>query len=562
MKRNISLKPSNKSMVFFMQNSRASSLQNIEKTTFDICIIGGGATGAGCALDAASRGYKVLLLEQEDFGAATSSKSTKLIHGGVRYLEQAVKKMSVEQYNMVKKALHERATLLKIAPHVTSPLQLLTPCRTWLEGVYYFIGLKLYDFISGRTHIGKSELLSKQKALEKIPTLKKDSLFSAVLYYDGQLDDQRFNLALIQTAMEYGAVCMNHCALNSFEKNAQGSIESATVLDSLSGEQHTIRAKVFVNATGPFSDSIRLKANASLQHRMRVSRGVHILLPKHMMPSASALLIPKTKDGRLIFAIPYQKHLLVGTTDDEAILTAKEFGPTAQEVQYLLEYVNEYLDVQAQATDVQAGFGGLRPLVKKIAGETKDLVRDHEVEVDKASGLISILGGKWTTYRLMAKDSIDTAEIMIGSKRACITQNILLVGSKTYSHHTAIELQQVSGWDHEVVKHLVSKYGDQSMLIAQLATDNIAMKNRLLPGMPYTYAELLYVLEHEMAYTVKDVVARRWGTQLADWNQALQLIPLVGTFMSNHFQWSSQQQENYILQYENELQQMIAATFE
>jgi glycerol-3-phosphate dehydrogenase len=545
-----------------MQHDRASHLQLISHSHFDICIIGGGATGAGCALDAASRGYKVLLLEQEDFGAATSSKSTKLIHGGVRYLEQAVKKFSVEQYKMVKKALHERATLLKIAPHITRPLQLLTPCRTWLEGVYYYIGLKLYDFISGRTHIGKSELLSKQKALEKIPTLKKDHLFSAVLYYDGQLDDQRFNLALVQTAMEYGAVCMNHCALQTFSKNNNGAIESATVLDSLTGELHHVRASVLINATGPFADSIRLKANAALQQRMRVSRGVHILLPKHMMPSASALLIPKTKDDRLIFAIPYQKHLLVGTTDDEAALTSAEFGPTAQEVQYLLEYVNEYLDVRAQAADVQAGFGGLRPLVKKMGGKTKDLVRDHEVEVDKESGLISILGGKWTTYRLMAKDTIDIAEKKMGSKQACITQNILLVGSKTYSHHTAIELQQLSGWDHEVVKHLVSKYGDQAIRIAQLCSEKEGLKNRLLPGMPYTYAELQYVLEYEMAYTVKDVIARRWGTQLADWHQALQLIPVVGTFMSNYFQWSSQQDEMYIRQYERELAQMIAASSE
>lgn len=545
-----------------MQYSRASSLQHIRDAHFDICIIGGGATGAGCALDAASRGYKVLLIEKEDFGAATSSKSTKLIHGGVRYLEQAVKKLSVEQYNMVRKALHERATLLKIAPHITRPLQLLTPCRTWLEGVYYFIGLKLYDFISGRTHIGKSELLSKQKALERIPTLKKESLFSAVLYYDGQLDDQRFNLALVQTAMEFGAVCVNHCALQSFEKNTAGAIESATVMDTLTAAQYHIHAKVFVNATGPFADSIRLMANLQLQERMRVSRGVHILLPKHMMPSASALLIPKTKDGRLIFAIPYQKHLLVGTTDDEAVLTNKEFGPTAQEVQYLLEYVNEYLDVQAQASDVQAGFGGLRPLVKKIGGETKDLVRDHEVEVDKVSQLISILGGKWTTYRLMAKDTIDVAEKILQENRVCVTNDIKLVGSKTFSHYTAIELQKQSNWDHEVVKHLVSKYGDRVSIIAAIAHEKDLMRERLMPGMPYTYAELQYVIDYEMAYTVTDVIARRWGTQLADWHQALQLIPIVGSYMSKHFQWTGAEQEKYIGSYEQALREMIAASKE
>jgi len=544
----------------YMQHLRNHIINQASKSTFDICIIGGGATGAGCALDAASRGYKVLLIEQDDFGAATSSKSTKLIHGGVRYLEQAVKKFSIEQYNMVSKALHERATLLTIAPHITRPLQLLTPCHSWLEGLYYYIGLKLYDFISGRTHIGKSELLSKQKALERIPTLKKECLFSAVLYYDGQLDDQRFNWALIQTAGEYGAICINHCALQSFEKNNTGKIIGAKAIDTLTGTEMVINAKFFVNATGPFADSIRLKANAQLSSRMRVSKGVHILLPKHMMPSASALLIPKTKDGRLIFAIPYQKHLLVGTTDDEAVLTENEFGPTAKEVKYLLEYVNEYLDVNAQPSDVQAGFGGLRPLVKKAGGDTKDLVRDHEVEVDDSSGLISILGGKWTTYRLMAKDTIDTAEKMMGSSRPCITQDVVLVGSKSYSHRTAIELQQQSGWDHEVVKHLVSKYGDRAINIAAIANDDASLQKRLMPGLPYTFAELQYVLENEMAYTIKDVIARRWGTQLADWHQALQLIPIVGVYMSQHFKWNSQQEENYIHQYEQDLRKLIAAS--
>jgi glycerol-3-phosphate dehydrogenase len=551
-------------MAFFicacMQRFRNEIFDQLSISEFDICIIGGGATGAGCALDAASRGYKVLLVEKDDFGAATSSKSTKLIHGGVRYLEQAVKKLSIEQYKMVRKALHERATLLKIAPHITRPLQLLTPCRTWLEGVYYFVGLKLYDFISGRTHIGKSELLSKQKALERIPTLKKEKLFSAVLYYDGQLDDQRFNWALIQTAVAHSAICINHCSVQSFTKTDTGKLTSASIKDELTGETLRITAKVFVNATGPFADSIRTIANPHIAPRMRVSKGVHILLPKHMMPSSSALLIPKTKDGRLIFAIPYQKHLLVGTTDDEATLTEKEFGPTVAEVEYLLEYINEYLDVYAQPSDVQAGFGGLRPLVKKAGGDTKDLVRDHEVEVDEKSGLISILGGKWTTYRLMAKDSIDTAEKILNESRDCITKDVVLVGSKNYSHHSTIELQQQTGWDHEVVKHLVSKYGDQVLKIASIAAADISLKERLLPGMPYTFAELQYVLEHEMAYTVKDVIARRWGTQLADWNQAIQLIPIVGSYMSKYFEWNSAQEENYIGSYKHALQQMIAAS--
>lgn len=537
---------------------RQQVIESILGREFDICIIGGGATGAGCALDAAARGYKVLLIEKKDFGAATSGKSTKLIHGGVRYLEQAVKKLSIGQFKMVRKALKERSTLLKIAPHITRPLQLITPCRTWIEGAYYFIGLKLYDFISGRTNIGGSELLTRKKALERIPTLQQKNLYSAVLYYDGQLDDLRFNLALIQTAQQHGAVCLNHCEALQFEKNEAGKLKSLQIKDLLHGGMYTINAKVFINATGPFADAIRIKANATLQPRIRVSRGVHILLPRHMMSGHSALLIPQTKDGRVIFAIPYQKHLLVGTTDDEATLTENEFGPSHHDVEYLLEYMNSYLDIHASPTDVMAGFGGLRPLVMAESGNTKDLIRDHEVETDAVSGLISILGGKWTTYRLMAKDTIDVSENYLGKKTPCTTQNIVLIGSQQFSPSTAITLQQQTGWDHEVVKHLVSKYGDRSLEIGKLALENPAFIERLLPGMPYTFAELDFVIDNEMAYTLKDVLARRWGTQLADWKQTRQLIPVVAAFMAKKMAWADEACAGYVSDYEDELDKLEA----
>jgi glycerol-3-phosphate dehydrogenase len=529
----------------------------VANSSFDICIVGGGATGAGCALDAAARGYRVLLVEKEDFGAATSSKSTKLIHGGVRYLEQAVKKLSWGQFTMVRKALKERSTLLKIAPHITRPLQLITPCRTWVEGLYYFIGLKLYDVLSGRTNLGSSELLTKRKALERIPTLKKPHVVSAVMYYDGQLDDQRFNLALVQTAAQQGAICLNHLALCSFETNGQGALTHANLRCQLTGAPYQVAAKVFVNATGPFADGLRGLANPKLPQRLRVSRGVHIVLPKPMMPSAQALLIPQTADGRLIFAIPYQKHLLVGTTDDEAVLTDADFGPTAAEVDYLLQYLNDYLDVNASPDDLMSGFGGLRPLVMAAGGQTKDLIRDHEVELDAQSQLISILGGKWTTYRLMAKDTIDTAERILQRRVPCATHQLRLVGSQNFGHHTAIALQQATGWDHEVVKHLCSKYGDAALSIGQSTSTNPELAERLLPGMPYTHAELQHVLVHEMACTVKDVIGRRWGTQLANLQQAQQLIPVVGQLMAAHFGWNAEQCQQHIGGYLAEVAQIV-----
>ncbi len=526
-------------------------------TIYDICIIGGGATGAGCALDAQSRGLKTILIEKNDFASGTSSKSTKLIHGGVRYLEQAVKKLSIGQFKMVIKALKERQTLLTIAPHITKPLQLLTPCRSFIEGLYYFIGLKLYDLLSGKTNIGGSEFYKKRKALERIPTLNKKNLYNAVLYYDGQLDDLRFNWALIQTAIEKGATCINHVQAIEFKKNNNGQLHKLKVKDKLTGTEFYIQAKQFINACGPFADAIRTMANPQLKPRIRASSGIHILLPKQMMPSDIALLIPQTKDGRLIFAIPYQKHLLVGTTDEAAEITDKDFGPSKDEVKYLLEYVNEYLDVQAKPADVLSGFGGLRPLIMKDSSNTKDLIRDHEVEFDTTSNLISILGGKWTTYRLMAKDTIDAACNNMNLKNACITNKIILAGSNNFNHNVAIQLQQKTNWDYEIVKHLTSKYGYYSLKIIPIISNNPLLKERLLPGLPYTYAELEYVLLNEMAFTVKDVLCNRWGTQLANWQQTIDLIPIVGNLMSKHFNWNPSEEQKYIHDYKVEIEMMM-----
>lgn len=541
----------------FEKISRKDLLTKAAVTDFDVCIIGGGATGAGCALDAALRGMKVILIEKNDFGSATSGKSTKLIHGGVRYLEQAVKKLSIPQFVMVRKALKERRTLLKVAPHITHPLALLTPCRNLFEGLYYFIGLKLYDWISGRRNIGSSELLSRKKALERIPTLSKTNLFNAVLYYDGQLDDLRYNWALIETAISNGAVCINHAEITGFEKDSTNSIVAAQVEIKIDCRKLIVKAKKFVNATGPFADHIRLMANSSLTKRVLVSRGVHVLLPKQFMSSQSALLIPKTRDGRVIFAIPYQKHLLVGTTDDETDLTENDFGPNHEEVEYLLAYLNEYLDISADKSHITAGFGGLRPLVLSgKAQKSSDLVRDHEIENDKKSNLISVLGGKWTTYRLMAKDCIDLVCRQLGLTAVCTTDGVLLCGSKTFSHQTAIELQKKTGWDHELVKHLVRKYGDGAEKIAVIAHENPDLDKRILPGMPYTYAELEYVIEYEMAYTIKDVLARRWGTQLADWQQTIELIEPVGAYMANRLSWTDADTNNWTTLYKNELRQL------
>lgn len=538
--------------------NRKQFLEEAATVHFDVCIIGGGATGAGCALEAQSRGLQTILVEREDFASGTSSKSTKLIHGGVRYLEQAVKKLSYSQYAMVRKALHERKTLIDIAPHAARPLALLTPCANPVAGLYYFIGLKLYDWLSGNRNIGRSRLLSKKQALAAIPELKASSLYNAVLYYDGQMDDQRLNMAVIQTASEKGAVCLNHCKAAGFVKNG-GRLQQLLVQDQLTGRQLSIKARVFINACGPFADAVRLMANESLKPRIRVSRGVHILLPRKLMPSETGMLIPATKDGRVIFVLPYDRYLLAGTTDEEVPLTEEDFGPSGSDVDYILSYVNQYLDIHAKAGQITGGFGGLRPLVAAGEHNTKDLVRDHIVETDPASGLISILGGKWTTYRVMAKDTINAAAGMLGVAKTGVDNRNRLLGSRQYNKGLPAAVRAVSGCAEDIAAHLVSKYGDRSLVIAETARADIEHAERLAPGLPYTYAELLYVLEHEMACTVKDVLNRRWGLEITNWQQTLDLIPVAGAFMSSYFEWDEASRQQYITGYAEEIKMFISS---
>ena len=540
---------------------RSTFLRQAEEEIFDLCIIGGGATGAGCAVDAALRGLKVILVEQNDFTSSTSSKSTKLIHGGVRYLEQAVKKLSLDQFKMVKKGLKERKTLLELAPFLTRPVSLVTPVKNIFAGLYYYFGLKVYDMLSGNQSLGASKWLSKTEALKKISTLKQN-FACAIMYYDGQLDDQRYGMALVQTASQLGATVLNHIKVTEFKKDSKGEITSLFAQNMLDASTLNIKAKCFINATGPFSDHVRLMANNKLKPRVIVSKGVHIILPKSIMPSTNALLIPETEDGRLVFAIPYQDNLLVGTTEDETALITEDFGPDKNEVEYILKYVNRYLTGDIQPSQVIAGFGGLRPLVQADENAaTKELVRDHIIETDKASKLISVLGGKWTTYRLMAKDTIDICEQQLNNNiTPCNTDTQVLYGGKIPTAQLHENIKTIVSFSEVIINHIVNKYGDNAVAIAQLAAGSEKLCNKIIENAPYTYAELHYVLENEMACTVKDVVNGRFGTQLLNWKLTLNLIQPVGNYMATYFGWTALQQEENINNYEAELQKMINAS--
>ncbi len=537
--------------------NRLKNLSQIESEEFDVCIIGGGATGVGCALDATLRGLKTVLIEKNDFAAATSSKSTKLFHGGVRYLEQAVKKLDMEQFRMVYKALKERRTLIKNAPHLAHPLALLTPCSTWIEGAYYAIGLKIYDLLAGKTNLAPSDWLSKKEAVARVPQINTKKLNSAVLYYDGQFDDSRYTISLAKTAAENGANLVNHMDVLGFDKDENGQLCALNIKDSLKGkgEQYKVKAKIFINATGPFSDHVRQMATPSVLPRMRVSKGVHLVLPRDVISPNTAILVPKTDDGRVIFIIPWQNRILVGTTDDECELTENEVTVSKDDTEYLLKYVNRYLSKPVTVDQVRSGFGGLRPLLQAdLSADTKSLVRDHEVEVDKKSGLVSIMGGKWTTYRLMAKDTIDKCEeILRGSVSACKTEEQLLVGAEGWTPDYHKELMKRFKIQEYIAHRLSLKYGTDALKILTLIWKDGSLRMPVIEGSPILRAEIVYAAVYEMGYTLKDLFARRLGLELMDWDRTLEAIPIAATLLQEAYWWTDEEKELQINEYRNEI---------
>jgi glycerol-3-phosphate dehydrogenase len=538
--------------------NRDSNLSRLQTEEFDICIIGGGASGAGCALDATLRGLKVALIEKEDFAAETSSKSTKLIHGGVRYLEQAFKNFDFAQLKQVRHGLEERHTVLANAPHLARPLALMTPVFSWIEGAYFSIGLALYGWFAKNDSLPKSKWLSKKDMVERIPTLAKN-IHSAVMYYDGQLDDARYCLAIAHSAEEAGTAMANHAQVIGFKHNKKNVLTTATVKDLINNTTFDVKAKLFINCTGATADTIRLMANPSVKRRIRPSKGVHIILPYAVLNSNSALLIPKTPDGRVVFALPFEGELMVGTTDDDYKDGDEEPILNEREIDYILETLAPYMAQKVEKHQVKAGFGGLRPLiVAEGKASTKSLVRDHEVEIDEKSKLISLLGGKWTTYRLMAKDTIDeTEQILRGSVSDCTTDKHILVGGVGYTPNGYLELAKKSNLDNDALKHLTDKYGSRAVNLIFLINNNPELGERLTPLYPHLKAEVVYTAQNEMACTVRDFMARRTRLEIMDWQTAHDITPTVARLLGETLNWSEQKIETASVEYRALLDKFI-----
>lgn len=554
--------------------SQSSGTRNDE---YDMLVIGGGATGAGVALDAATRGLKVAVVERDDFSSGTSSKSTKLVHGGVRYLEKAVWNLDYSQYQLVKEALKERKYFLKTAPHLSSWLPIMIPIDSWWKAPYFWAGTKAYDMLAGSEGIESSYFLTKSKAIEAFPMVKRTDLFGALVYYDGAHNDSRMNVSLAMTAALYGATVVNHMEVSRLLKDENGKICGATLKDNIPARDGqvssdiTVRAKCVVNCTGPFADSIRKMDEPSFQNIVAPSSGVHVILPGYFSPSNMGLIDPSTSDGRVIFFLPWQGNTIAGTTDEPCPITPNPL-PKEEAIEWILNEIRQYIspDINLRRGDVLAAWSGIRPLVKDPAStKTESLVRNHLIDISP-SGLLTCAGGKWTTYRQMAEECVDAAIREFGLQTkpfknapavsgtdmvddgatldgSCQTHTVRLIGAHGFSKTLFIPLIQHFGVETDVAKHLTESYGDRAWSVASLCQPTEkrfpARGERISQLYPFVDGEVRYAVKHEYAQTAVDVLARRTRLAFLNAQAALEALPWVIDIMSQELGWTGDRQD-------------------
>lgn len=476
---------------------------------WDLIIIGGGATGVGTAIDAASRGYQALLLEQDDFAKGTSSRSTKLIHGGVRYLQQG-------NLSLVLEALEERGLLLENAPHLVHNLQFIVPNYEWWQGPFYGIGLKLYDVLAGKKGFGASHLISLEKTIEHLPTIETRELRGGVIYHDGQFDDARMVIHMVRTAEEQGATLLNYFKVTALtKKNSQ--VNGVIAQDQESGKEYELKTKVVINATGVFCDTIRHLDDTNSTNIIQPSQGVHIVLDKTFLPGNSAIMVPHTKDGRVLFAIPWHDRVVVGTTDTPMNKIQLEPRPLKEELKFLLTHAARYLSKDPTPEDVLSTFAGLRPLVKTDEkANTAVLARDHMLSIS-TSGLMTITGGKWTTYRKMAEETVNQAAILGQlEQKPCVTRNLHIHGY----HKNAEKFGDLA------------LYGADAPMLQNLLRENPKFQKRLHPKMTILAGEVIWAVRHEMAQNVEDFLSRRTRALLLDARRSMEMAPKVADLMA------------------------------
>ncbi|MBE0649829.1 MAG: glycerol-3-phosphate dehydrogenase/oxidase [Bacteroidales bacterium] len=495
---------------------------------WDVIIIGGGATGLGCGVEASTRGFKTLLLEQSDFAKGTSSRSTKLVHGGVRYLAQG-------DVSLVLEALKERGLLRLNAPHLVRNQSFIIPNYDWWGGPFYTIGLKVYDMMSGKLGLGPSEHISTESVMKAIPNLKKEGLNGGVIYYDGQFDDARLAINLAQTMEDNDGTPINYMKVTGLHKDHKGLINGLHAVNIETQEKFNIKAKVIINATGVFTDSIIQMDEPESKRTIIPSQGVHIILDKKFLQGDSAIMIPRTQDGRVLFAVPWHDKVVVGTTDTLMENISLEPRALPEEIDFILDTAGQYLTYQPKRSDVLSVFAGLRPLAApdEEGEKTKEISRSHKVSVSP-SGLVSITGGKWTTYRKMGEDTLDKA-IMVGGleDRPSVTAQMPIHGY----------VKNIDELNH------LHFYGSDALRIRNMVRENPDLGELLVYPYPYMKAEVIWAVREEMARTVEDFLARRIRLLLLDARQSIEAAPIVAQIMGEELgyrrRWQKEQVEMY-----------------
>jgi len=524
--------------------------------SYDIVVIGGGATGCGIALDASSRGYKVLLLEKNDFASGTSSKSSKLIHGGVRYLEKAVLKLDKSQYDLVKEALNERYTFLRNASHLSNRLKINTPIYNWFELMYVYTGLFFYKLLSFSKSIGDNAYVNKTLLTLIQPNIKQSDLVGAVSFYDGQFLDSRMALALVQTANVYKANTQNYHEVTSFSYDDSEKINSVNFKNNITNENHTVKSKCIINASGANVDNLRLMDDKDIEEVLALSSGIHIVVNKKFLPFDEAILIPKTKDGRIIFILPYLDKCLIGTTDNETHYV-EELHASQSSKEYLLSHVNEYFDIKLTLEDIDSSWCGIRPLIKpKKDKNSQQVVREHQI-LESKSGLISIAGGKWTTYRKMSEELVDycISNKKLEDKGKSKTKNLKLYGSKIDIEVTKnlLDSYDISS---NTKKSLLALYGDKAIDVLDVAR-KFNTYDLISKDLPYLKAEVIYSIKYEFVKKPIDFLARRISLCFLDKEKSLSCVKIVCEVMSIILIWD----KNRIKKEIYETQSLISKLF-
>jgi glycerol-3-phosphate dehydrogenase len=499
-----------------------------QREPWDMLVIGGGATGVGIAVDAASRGYEVLLLEQHDFGKGTSSRSTKLVHGGVRYLEQG-------NISLVMEALKERGILRQNAPHLVDNLAFVVPHYDWWEAPFYGLGLKVYNVLAGKYGFGNSMMLSRDETLLRLPSIKIEGLRGGVVYYDGQFDDARLLVNMVQTAAEQGAALLNYVEVVALTRGSDDLVDGVIAHDHESGRAFEIAAKVVINASGPFTDRVRKLADPELEPMIAPSQGIHLVFDRSFLPGESAIMVPHTRDGRVMFAIPWHGHTLVGTTDTPTPEVTLEPEPLEEEIAFVLETAGEYLHKAPSRSDILSMFVGIRPLVR--AGDsriTAALSRDHTIHIDQ-NGLLTTTGGKWTTYRHMAADTVDKAlELARLPEMPCVTAGLNIHGFHRHAERFGA----------------LSVYGSDALAIQDLMRADPTLGERLHPALPYRRAEVVWAARVEMARTVEDVLARRLRSLFLNAAAASASAPEVAAILAKELGRDAAWQERQVTDFQ------------